>query len=443
MSALARKKARSIVERLVEAGHEALFAGGCVRDMVRGEEPHDYDVATNATPEQVEELFERTVTVGRKFGVVVVVAGEDQFEVATFRSDAGYSDGRHPDEVHFCDAREDALRRDFTINGLFYNPLTDETIDHVGGQADIGAKVVRAIGEPEQRFAEDALRMLRAVRFTACFGYRLDEATAAAIRAHSFEIGRVSGERIREELSRILTGPNSGDALALLRELGLLAEVLPEAEAMVGCEQPAEFHPEGDVFRHTRLALDALDSPSVGLAFGVLLHDVGKPLTRREADRVRFDLHDKVGAHATKKICARLRFPTEASERIADLVAQHMKFMCVGEMRESTLKRLLRNPHIDDHLELHRVDCLASHGDLGNYEFCKHKLSTLEDEDIRPPRLLTGDDLIDMGYTPGPIFSKILERIEDAQLEGEVATKEQALGIVRGEFPRLRDTRTS
>ena len=442
MSALLRKKAERIVQRLAEAGHEALFAGGCVRDMLRDEEPHDYDVATDATPDEVQELFERTVPVGREFGVVIVVLGDDQFEVATFRSERGYSDGRHPDEVWFADARGDALRRDFTINGLFYNPTADEIIDYVGGRADIKAGVVRAIGDPVERFAEDALRMMRAVRFTARFGYSLDPSTEAAVEAHAADIAKVSGERVRGELARILTGPNRGDALELLRATGLLRIVLPEVEAMHGCGQPDEFHPEGDVFTHTRLALDALAEPSVPLAFGVLLHDVGKPMTRTEADRVRFNMHDKVGAQAAGKICGRLRFPSADTAHIVDLVAQHMKFMVVRQMRESRLKRLLRGPHIADHLELHRVDCLASHGDLGNYEFCRQKLDSLAEEEIRPPRLLTGDDLIDIGYTPGPDFSTILERVEDAQLEGEVESREQALVLVRKEFPRLRDTRT-
>lgn len=441
MSPLLRKKAERVVRRLADAGHQALYAGGCVRDMLRGEEPHDFDVATDATPEQVQELFERTVAVGRRFGVVVVVLGEHQVEVATFRADGDYTDGRRPDEVRFCDARADALRRDFTINGLFYDPLADEVIDYVGGRADIEAGVVRAVGDAAARFREDALRMLRAVRFTVRFGYRLDRDTAAALRAHAPEVKRVSAERIRDELSRILTGPNRGEALELLHSTGLLAELVPEVDVMHGCEQPAEFHPEGDVFTHTRLALDALGEPSAPLAFGVLLHDVGKPITRSEEDRVRFNMHDKAGAHAARRLCERLRFSAAEAEHIVDLVAEHMKFMAVRQMRESKLKRLLRNPHIDDHLELHRVDCLASHGDLSNYAFCKETLETLGEDEIRPPRLLTGDDLIDVGYRPGPLFSTILERIEDAQLEGEIDSREGALDIVRREFPRLRDTR--
>jgi len=436
-----RRKAQEVVRRLVEAGHQALFAGGCVRDMVRGEAPEDYDIATDAAPEQVQALFPRTVAVGARFGVVVVLFEGDQFEVATFRADAEYSDGRHPDGVRFCDAREDALRRDFTINGLLYNALTDQVIDYVGGRQDIAAGVVRAIGDPEQRFAEDSLRMIRAVRFAARFSYRIDEGTEAAIKAHAADIQRVSAERIRDELLKILTGPNRGEGIELLRRAGLLAEILPEVAAMAGCQQPSEFHPEGDVFNHTLRALDALEKPSVELAFGVLLHDVGKPPTQSESDRIRFSLHDQVGAQMAREICERLRFPTDQTETIAALVLDHMKFAAVREMRQSTLKRFFRAPHFPACLELHRADCLASHGDLRNYEFCKETLAALGQEQIRPPRLLTGDDLIDLGYTPGPIFGTILHHVEDAQLEGEIATREEAAARVRREFPRLRDVR--
>jgi len=436
-----RLKAQEVVRRLVEAGHQALFAGGCVRDMVRGEAPEDYDIATDATPEQVQALFPRTVAVGARFGVIIVLMDNDQFEVATFRADAEYSDGRHPDAVRFSDAREDALRRDFTINGLFYNPMTDQVIDYVGGRQDIGAGIVRAVGDPEQRFAEDSLRMIRAVRFAARFGYRIDEGTQAAIRAHAADIQRVSAERIHDELVKILTGPNRGEGLELLRRTGLLAEILPEVAAMAGCQQPSQFHPEGDVFTHTRRALDALENPPVELAFGVLLHDVGKPPTQSESDRIRFSLHDKVGAEIGRQICERLRFPTLETEAIVALVLDHMKFIAVREMRQSTLKRFFRAPHYPMLLELHRVDCLASHGDLRNYEFCKERFAVLGQEQIHPPRLLGGDDLIDLGYAPGPIFSTILRRVEDAQLEGEISTREEAAALVRHEFPRLRDVR--
>ncbi|HPD15104.1 MAG TPA: CCA tRNA nucleotidyltransferase [Planctomycetota bacterium] len=435
MSAPLRQKADRIVRRLADAGHQALFAGGCVRDMLRGEEPHDYDIATDATPARVQALFERTVPVGAQFGVVVVVDGEDQFEVAQFRADLGYSDGRRPDAVRPAAAREDALRRDFTINGLFYDPLKDEVLDFVGGRRDLAEGVVRAIGDPDARFREDSLRLLRAVRFTARYAYRLDEATAAAVRRHAGEIRRVSAERIGEELTRILTGPNRGAALELLQATGLLAHVLPEVEAMVGCQQPPEFHPEGDVFAHTRLCLDALENPSLTLAFATLLHDVGKPVTQVESDRIRFNLHDKAGAQMTREICERLRFPAEQTEAIAALVLDHMRFMAVRDMRPSTLKRFLRSPHFAEGLELHRADCVASHGSLKNYEFCKEKLASLPEDVIRPPRLVTGHDLIALGYRPGPPFAAMLARVEDAQLEGEIATRDEALELVRREFP--------
>jgi len=434
-----RDKAEGIVRRLAQAGHAALWAGGCVRDLVRGEEPHDYDIATDAAPEEVQALFEHTLPVGAQFGVVVVLDGDDQFQVARFRADAGYSDGRRPDAVRLADAREDALRRDFTINGLFYDPLKGEVLDFVGGQRDIADGIVRAIGDPDARFAEDSLRLLRAIRFAARYNYRLHEPTEAAIRRHAHELVRVSAERIGEELSRIFTGPNRGQALELLRTTGLLRVALPEVQAMVGCTQPPQFHPEGDVFTHTRLTLDALDSPSVVLAFAALLHDVGKPLTHSapasDADRIRFSLHDKAGAHVARAICERLRFPAERTEAIVALVLDHMKFAAVREMRQSTLKRLLRSPHFPDGLELHRADCLASHGDLANYQFCREKLATLAQEEIRPPRLLTGHDLIALGYIPGPTFATILTRLEDAQLEGEIATRDDALALLKREFP--------
>jgi poly(A) polymerase len=438
-SALENKAVR-IVRRLAEAGHRALFAGGCVRDMLRGEEPHDYDVATDATPEEVQALFERTVAVGSRFGVIIVVLGEDQFEVATFRTDEGYSDGRHPDAVHFADAEDDAQRRDFTINALFYDPIEQEVLDFVGGDEDLKAGVVRAVGDPNDRFTEDSLRMLRAVRFAARLGFRIEERTLAALRRHAPRIRAVSAERIRDELARLLTGPNPGGGLTLARDTGLLGYILPEVQAMVGCEQPEEFHPEGDVFVHTCKALELTEAPSVTLAFGVLLHDVGKPATRSEgADRTRFHRHDKAGADLARGICERLRFSTAETERISDLVASHMRFMHVQDMRLSTLKRLLRRPDIEEHLELCRVDCLASHADLTNYDFCREKLATLKEGEIRPPRLLSGQDLIDLGYRPGPLFAQILDRVEDAQLEGEMTTREEALALVRKEFPRLRD----
>ncbi|HUT37245.1 MAG TPA: CCA tRNA nucleotidyltransferase [Planctomycetota bacterium] len=439
MATSLRQKAERIVRRLAEVGHQALLAGGCVRDMVRDDEPHDYDIATDASPEAVQALFERTVPVGAQFGVVVVVDGDDQFQVARFRADVGYSDGRRPDAVREADAREDALRRDFTINGLFYDPLKGEILDFVGGQQDIRDGVVRAIGDPDARFAEDSLRLLRAVRFAARYAYRIEAGTEAAVRRHAAEIRRVSAERVREELTRIFTGPNRGAALQLLHHTGLLRHVLPEVEAMVGCQQPPEFHPEGDVFTHTCLALDALEEPSPVLAFATLLHDVGKPPTQHESDRIRFNLHDKAGAQIAREVCQRLRFSVEHTEAIAEIVLDHMRFMAVTRMRPSTLKRFLRSPHFAEGLDMHRADCVASHGSLENYEFCREKLAGLAEEEIRPPRLVTGHDLIALGYVPGPLFAAILTRVEDAQLEGEIATKEDALTLVQRQFPLTQD----
>jgi len=442
MASVLENKAVRVVRRLVEAGHRALFAGGCVRDMLRGEEPHDFDIATDATPDEVEALFERTLALGKQFGVVLVQQGEDAFEVATFRTEDGYSDGRRPDEVHFADAEDDAERRDFTINGLFYDPLEQKVLDFVDGQADLEAGIIRAVGDPEKRFGEDALRMLRAVRFSARFGFPIEEGTLAALRAHAGQIRRVSAERIRDELSRLLTGPNRGTGLTLLRDTGLLRPVLPEVADLDGCEQPEQFHPEGDVFAHTCLALDLVEDPSIELAFGILLHDVGKPVTRTEGpDRTRFHRHDKAGADLARDICERLRFSTAQTDTIVDLVASHMRFMHVEDMRLSTLKRLLRKPRIEEHLELFRVDCLASHGGLDKHAFCRSKLASLREEEIRPQPLLNGHDLIDLGYKPGPRFTDILDRVEDAQLEGELSTREEALALVRREFPRLRDAK--
>jgi len=442
MPSVLESKAVRIVRRLSEAGHSALFAGGCVRDMLRDEEPHDYDVATDATPEEVQALFERTLAVGSQFGVIIVLLGEDQFEVATFRTEEGYSDGRRPDAVHFADAEDDAERRDFTINGIFYDPIEQKVLDFVGGQEDLKAGIVRAVGDPSLRFGEDALRMLRAVRFSARFGFPIEGGTLAALRAHAPAIRRISAERIREELAKLLTGPNRGSGLIMLRDTGLLQHILPEIVAMDGCEQPEEYHPEGDVFVHTCTSLDLAEAPSVELAFGILLHDVGKPVTRTEAaDRTRFHRHDKAGADLARAICERLRFSTAQTEAIVDLVASHMKFMHVEDMRLSTLKRLLRKPDIDEHIELFRVDCLASHGKLDKHAFCRAKLDTLKEEEIHPPRLLSGHDLIDLGYQPGPLFTEILDRVEDSQLEGEMKTRDEALALVRRDFPRLRDAR--
>ena len=433
MSAMA-EKAIEIVKILREGGFRAYWAGGSVRDLVMGHKPQDYDVATDARPEQVMKLFSKTVPVGVSFGVVKVIEDGFEFEVTTFRSDGRYIDGRHPAEVHYSDDREDAARRDFTINGMFYDPLKKEIIDYVEGRRDIAAGVIRAIGDPHERFEEDKLRLMRAVRFAARFGYVIEPKTEAALRDLAGQIHQISAERIRDELKKMLTGPNPSDSISLLIQTGLMKTILPEVLAMAGVEQPKEFHPEGDVLTHTMLLLRNLDLPSFELALAALLHDIGKPPTFSIRDRIRFDNHCEVGARMTEAICGRLRLSNEQTERVADLVRDHLRFKDVQQMRESTLKRFLRQPFFSDHLELHRLDCLASHGDLTNWEFCKKKLAELGPEEIRPKRLLTGDDLITMGYPPGPLFSKILTLLEDAQLEGSIKNRDEAIAWLRREF---------
>ena len=430
-----REIATSIVERLRSAGFDAFFVGGCVRDMLLGVEPHDYDIATSANPADVKALFPRVVEVGAQFGVTKVEASGEWFEVAAFRSDTGYTDGRRPDAVAFTDARGDAQRRDFTINGLLFDPLTNNVIDYVGGQDDIRRRTVRCIGNPAVRFEEDKLRLLRAVRCAARLEYEIEPATLEAIRAKAAEIKQVSAERIGIELLNIVSGAHPDRGLQLLRDTGLLANVLPEIDAMVGVEQPPEFHPEGDVFEHTKLMLSLMQSPSIELALGVLLHDVGKPPTFRVADRIRFDEHASIGAGMAETICRRLRLPNAVTETVITLIATHMRFIDIQRMKESRLIRFLREPYFPDALELHRIDCLASHGNLDNYEFCKQKLEELEPERVRPTRLITGHDLIEMGYKPGPIFAEILSSTEDAQLENLITSREEAFGFLHRNFP--------
>jgi poly(A) polymerase len=455
----------TIVQTLRQRGYQAFLVGGCVRDLLLGREPKDYDVATNATPEQVMTIFPETYAVGAQFGVVLVPMAEPlaerdvasnvstqnsdrvdlgasthahAVEVATFRSDVGYSDGRHPDEVRFSqDPREDVARRDFTINGMLLDPVRGEVLDFVGGRKDLEAKIVRAIGDPERRFAEDKLRMLRAVRFAARFEYAIEPGTFAAIQKLAGEISAVSRERVRDELTRMLTEGHARRAFLLLDESGLLREVLPEISAMKGVQQPPQFHPEGDVFVHTLLLLDNLPDPCPpALAWGALLHDVGKPPTFRVApDRIRFDGHVEVGVKMAEEICKRLRFSGDDVEQVLALVDHHMRFGQATRMNESTLKKFLRMPRFDQHLALHRADSLASHGKLSTYEFVKEKLAAIPPEKMRPVPLVSGDDLIAAGHVPGPKFREILEAVEDAQLEGRLGSKESALEFVRREFP--------
>ena len=479
----ARNFAISIVRTLREKGYQAYLVGGCVRDLLLGREAADFDVATDASPQEVMRIFPETYAVGAQFGVVLVPvpkaltisnialpevanksqgnscdsepasAGEERalsqpsspghshkacVEVATFRRDVSYSDGRHPDEVRFSrDPREDVQRRDFTINGLLFDPEKDEVLDFVGGQDDLRAGIIRAIGDPELRFAEDKLRMLRAIRFAARFGYKMDPATFSAIERLRPGIRQVSRERVRDELTRMLTEGHAQRAFELLDRSGLLREVLPEIEAMKGVEQPPEFHPEGDVFVHTLLLLEKLPYPCTRtLAWGALLHDVGKPPTfRRAPDRIRFDNHVNVGVKMSEAICRRLRFSNSDTEQILALVGNHMRFGDVQRMKPSTFKKFVRLPRFDEHLELHRLDCESSHRGLGMYSFTREQIELLAPEEVRPQPLIGGDDLIAAGYEPGPLFKQALDAVEDAQLDGRLSSKEDALHFVEQQFP--------
>lgn len=422
-----------IIDLLHTKGYQAYLVGGCVRDHLLGAHPKDYDVATDARPEQILSHFPHAQRVGAHFGVVLIhdAAGE-QVEVATFRSDRSYSDGRRPDRVEFeTDPRQDALRRDFTVNALFEDPLSGEILDFVGGQADLSHKAIRAIGNPKRRFEEDHLRMLRAVRFAARLKFSIDPETMLAIRELAPRIRTVSPERTRSELVRILTEGSPKRGLELLDESGLLGQILPEVKALQGVEQPREYHPEGDVWTHTLMMLDLLHQPSAALAMGVLLHDIGKPSTFRIAERIRFDGHVEAGLEIAEAILSRLRFSREECDQILALIGNHMRFKDVHQMRESTLKRFLRLPRFDEHLELNRVDCLCSNGHLEPWAFMQAKLESLGLDEIRPERLLTGRDLIAAGFSPGPAFGRAMEEVETAQLEGDVTTKEQALALAR------------
>ena len=408
-----------------------------MRDKLLGWEPRDYDIATDADPEEVIGIFADTQEVGAHFGVVLVRLWGHTYEVARFRRDEGYSDGRHPDRVVFADAREDAQRRDFTINGMFYDPVADRVIDYVGGQGDLQRGVICSIGPPARRFAEDRLRMMRAVRFACRFGWPIEPDTLKAIRCDSSEITKVSRERIRDELVKILTEGGAPLGVRRLLDTGLMDAIAPEVVDMEGVAQPPAFHPEGDVMIHSLIMLGLMRNPSPELAMGVLLHDVGKPRTFQIADRIRFNDHDRVGAELAETICRRLRFSTDQTRHIVCLVASHHRFMHVRQMRPSKLKRFLRMDRFEDHLELHRLDCLASHGNLDNFVFCKTALGTLGPEDIRPTPLITGHDLIRMGHLPGPAFKFVLAAVEDAQLDGRVTDREGALALAESVFPQF------
>ena len=441
----ARSLADSICRKLRASGHKAYLVGGCVRDILLKREPADYDVATNATPERVQDLFPRSLAVGAQFGVIVVLdesAEENraQVEVATFRSDVGYSDGRHPDRVVYATSpEEDVKRRDFTINALLLDPETNKILDFVGGQRDLEAGIIRAIGKPLDRFAEDKLRMVRAVRFAARFRYAIEAGTFSAIQKLAPEIHQVSAERLRDEITKILTEGAARRAFELLDETGLLVELLPEISKMKGVEQPPQFHPEGDVWIHTLLMLEGLPKPCPPtLAWGVLLHDVGKPPTFTPPSgpngRIRFDEHAEIGTRMAEEICRRLRFSNHDTEQIAALVANHMRFKDVLQMKPSTLKRFIRLSEFDEHLELHRLDCSSSHRNLVNYEYVRQFIAETPPEQVRPPRLLSGEDLIEMGYKPGPKFSEMLEAVEEAQLNDALKTREEAKRFVEVSF---------
>ena len=464
--------AAGIAAKLQDAGFSAYFVGGCVRDRLMGIAPKDYDIATSARPQEVGKLFPRTVAVGAAFGVVRVLEEGGSYEVATFRSDGAYPDGRRPSRVTYAsDPRLDVQRRDFTINGLLYDPSSGQVLDFVGGEQDIRSGIIRTIGSAERRFREDKLRLVRAVRFAARFGYEMEKETLAALRDQAEEVTRVSPERIREELVRILTEGYAADGIRRLQEVGLLVHLLPEVTDLQGVFQPPEFHPEGDCWVHTLLMLELMDRscrkkegelredensdrpadrsappssvpfgeamvpyPSVTLAMGVLLHDIGKPSTFERRDRIRFNGHADVGARMALRVCERLRFSRKQQERITALVRDHLKFIDLPRMRASTLKRFLGQEGFEEHLELHRLDCLGSHGNLDNWRLAAEMLDRSAPEEFHPQPILTGNDLIQMGYTPGPVFREILGSLRDAQLENRVTTRLQAKAWVSARF---------
>src|SRR5262249_4619160 len=430
--------ARQVIGTLRSAGHQAYLVGGCVRDLLLGAKPKDFDVATDARPDRIMDLFPRSGRVGVHFGVVLVRDYFEQVEVATFRSDHEYLDGRHPEHVRFeTDPRQDVLRRDFTINGLMMDPEDGSVLDFVDGRGDLKRGIVRAIGDPGERFREDHLRLLRAIRFAARLHFEIDAATFAAIKRDHASILKVSAERIRDELVRILTEGGARRGFEMLDESGMVADLLPEIAAMKGVEQPPEYHPEGDVWTHTLLLLEQLpEMVSRTLAIGALLHDVGKPPTFRVAERIRFDGHVEEGVRIANCVLNRLRFSHAEIGQVEALIDNHMKFKDVHRMKDSTLKRFLRMPGFDEHLELHRLDVMSSNRRLENYHFAKQKLAEFGEEQLKPEPLLTGDDLIALGYVPGPIFGRILHALEDAQLEGKISNQTDALELVRKEFPK-------
>lgn len=420
-----------IVRRLREAGHDALFAGGCVRDRLLGQVPKDYDIATSAVPEEILEIFGKVEKVGAHFGVILLRESGNHFEIATFRRDGEYQDGRRPESVAFTNAREDAERRDFTVNGMFFDPLEDRVIDYVGGREDLAAKQIRAIRKPADRFREDHLRILRAIRFATVLQFEIEEETWNDLQAAAPKITSLPPERVREELDKIWRHPNRLRGFDLLVASGIMKLLLPEMIDLQGCEQPPQWHPEGDVFVHTRLMLSLLpEEASLPLVLSTLFHDIGKPATftyDEDAERIRFNGHDRLGAEMTKSILRRFKYSNEVVEAVTDAVAVHMQFKDVTKMRKATLKRFLARENFSDELALHRVDCLGSHGRLGNYEFLKEKIAEFAAEPLIPPPFVTGRDLIERGLAPGPHFKRILAAIQDQQLEGTLSSRDEAL----------------
>jgi putative nucleotidyltransferase with HDIG domain len=429
------RAARAIVERLRAAGHDALWAGGCVRDHLRGVAAKDIDIATSARPEHVGALFPRAESVGAHFGVMLVREGGHTFEIATFRADGEYADGRRPESVRFTTAEEDAQRRDFTVNGLFFDPMADRVIDFVGGLKDLESKTLRAIGDPRARFAEDHLRLMRAARFATVLGFEIEPQTWVAIGELAPKLSVIAVERVREEWVKMMRHPQRVRGFDVLDASGLLRTFLPEAEVMKGCEQPPEFHPEGDVFVHTRLVLSHVpDEASLALALSAVLHDIGKPATRTwdpEAGRARFNEHDKVGAVMTEGILRRMKFDTETIDAVVSGVAYHMHFMHVQQMRVAKLKRFMARPFFEDEMWLHRADCLGSHGQLDNYDFLRAKEVEFASEPLIPPRLVTGHELMALGIQPGPQIGRWIEEIQSRQLEGSLRDGVEALAWVR------------
>ncbi len=423
-----------VVQRLRAAGFKGLLAGGCVRDVLLGVRPHDWDIATNASPEQISSIFKRTLQVGRKFGSCVVVMAQGSYDVTTFRSDGPYRDQRHPDFINKSSPIQDALRRDFTINGLFYDPIKFQLIDYVEGRKDLNHRKLRCIGTPENRFNEDPLRLLRAVRFAAKFNLVWDPATLQAVKICAKKIAIVSAERLQDELTAILRLKHNSQALELLMETGLMKVLLPEVAELRGVDQPLKFHPEGDVWNHTLKVTNLLKKSSVELVWAALLHDIGKKSTRKVTDRIRFIGHEQVGAKMAEKICNRLHMSNARKHRVILLISKHMQLFNIRKMRESTRRRLFRQGYFEELLELHRADCLGGLGNLDIYNFCLSQLKSLGLNELKPPRVLSGRDLIELGLPPGPEIGTILSKIEDAQLEDKISNRKQALDWLRSNY---------